>query len=211
MALATVLTGDLIGSSRAGAEAVDGAMAIIAGAAAAIGGSTGCEVRFARYRGDGWQIYSESRWQGFRMCLLILARLRCAPHLPATRISVATGETLPLGQAGLSSAGGEAFELSGRGLDALGRGEGMVYAAGDWDRGAHGWKAALFAYLDWQAARWSPEQAAAVALTVSQGGALKDQARQFGISRQALQARLKGAGHGPLVAALRSFEDPPHG
>ncbi len=203
---AAVLTGDLIGSTKAGPEAVESAMAMISDAARRF--TALCDTRFSRHRGDGWQIYCERGEFGFRLVVQIMARLASQPAALASRISLATGATAPpLGS--LASASGPTFEHSGRGLDSMRRGERLAY----WTLGTEqsqppfGFPSALLQYLDWQASRWSPEQAEAVALAFApKAEPLKDLAQSMGISRQALQARLRGAGQAPIAAALKAFE-----
>jgi hypothetical protein len=55
-AIAAVLTGDLTGSSEVGQVQVDGAMDAIQSVALNEAKLSGADIRFARLRGDGWQI-----------------------------------------------------------------------------------------------------------------------------------------------------------
>lgn len=200
---AAVLTGDLIGSTQAGQAQVDDAMAAIQSVALNEAKLSGADIRFARFRGDGWQIYSSDPTKVFRLTVLILANLQSRSELPKTRISAATGRVTFMPEAGLASASGEVFSVSGKNLDSMGRSRLIHEDAGR----ALLWKRSLFSYLAWQAARWSPEQAEAIAMTFRfDPPAPRSSAEDLGISRQAFSARLDGAGYVPVWDAERSFK-----
>jgi hypothetical protein len=200
--LAAVLTGDLIGSTLAGQAATDTAIALIRSVALEEQGLGGSDVRFSRYRGDGWQVYCSDPHRVFRIASLILANLHSRPDLPSTRISAACGTVASLPAIGLDSASGDAFTMSGRGLDTIKRRK-LVYSQAD---GKDAWKAAFFSQLEWQAFRWSPEQAQAIALSFRLDPPHPGKsAEELGISRQAFSARLDGAGYVPLWEAEAVF------
>ncbi len=201
-----VLTGDLIASTEAGQPATDAAIALVEAVATTEGTQNGIDTRFARFRGDGWQIYCSDPARVFRLTVLVLAHLQCRPDLPKTRISAATGPMAFLPQAGLASASGEAFSISGQTLDAMSHQRLLFHT----DEVGGPWKSALFSYLEWQSARWSPEQAEAVAIAFRHTPSRpKDVADALGISRQAAAARLQGAGFGPLSETEISFQIAP--
>jgi hypothetical protein len=200
--VATVLTGDLIASTEAGHAATDAAISLIESVAKSENKLDWTEVRFARFRGDGWQIYCSNPVRVFRITVLILANLHSQPVLPRTRISAATGPVSFLPNTGLASASGQVFTTSGQSLDAMTT-QKLVFNTEE-----HGWpwKSALFSYLEWQSSRWSPEQAEAVAIAFRHNPPRpRDVARALGISRQAAAARLQGAGYAPLSDAENSF------
>lgn len=160
------------------------------------------DIRFARFRGDGWQIYSSDPTKVFRLTVLVLANLHSRSALAQTRLAAAVGDVTVLPESGLASASGEAFLKSGQSLD------GMTTQRLLFDSDEHGWpwKTPLFSYLDWQSSRWSPEQAKAVALAFHYDPPQKRRVSEIlGISRQAAEARLSGAGFGPLLDAEASF------
>ena len=117
---AAVLTGDLIASTQAGPEAVDGTMDVLEGIAKHEAQIRGLDIRFARFRGDGWQMYCPEAARVFRLTVLVLANLHSRPALAQTRLAVATGEVAILPPNGLASASGQVFSLSGHGLDNIG-------------------------------------------------------------------------------------------
>lgn len=202
MHLAAVLTGDLIGSTQAGQAATDAAIELIQSVALDRETVHGADVRFARYRGDGWQVYCSDPSRVFRISVLILASLHSRPDLPRTRLSAACGAVSSLPETGLASASGDVFTLSGRGLDTIKRRR-IVYNQVD---GQGAWKAALFHQLEWQAFRWSPEQAQAIAMSFRLDPPHPGKsAEELGISRQAFSARLDGAGYSPLWEADHAF------
>lgn len=202
-----VLTGDIVRSSRLGADALDAAMAALAEGATAMAGWPGAgSARFSRFRGDGWQCIAPSSRRALRAALFLrahLARLRVE-----TRISIGIGSgTLPPGP-GLAAAAGPAFEVSGRGLDT------MPAAA----QFAIGWEApppdsvlegAVIALTDALSRRWTPAQAEALVATLSPGApAQRTIGAEQGVSQQAIAKRLRGAGDWALQRALAAFEDP---
>ncbi len=202
-----VFTGDFIDSTTAGRVIVDQAMAVLEALFADQARSTGTDIRFARYRGDGWQAYAENPAEAFRLALLVLAELRRHPALPPTRLAVAIGPCDPMPPHGLAAAGGKAFVLSGTALDNMGRNRMILVGPG-----ATPDRKALFAYLDWQADRWSPEQAEAIALACHNYPPQPHKVEaELGISRQAAAARLKGAGYAPVAATLIAFATAPAG
>lgn len=200
----TVLTGDLIGSTQAGQALVDEAMDAIHSIALGEANLGNVDLRFARFRGDGWQIFSSDPARVFRLTVRVLASLHSRPTLPKTRISAATGQVAFLPPTGLASASGEVFSISGRNLDNIGRSR-LVYQD---QNGKSLWKLSLFSYLTWQSSRWSPEQAEAIAMTFRfDAPEPGDSAETLRISRQAFSARLDGAGYAPLWDAEQAFKN----
>ena len=199
---AAVLTGDLIASTQAGQDAVDGAMNVLEGIAHHEAQISGLDIRFARFRGDGWQMYCPEAARVFRLTVLVLANLHSRPKLAQTRLAVATGEVTVIPPNGLASASGEVFSLSGRELDGMGA-ERLMFSS---QTGDAKWQRPLFSYLNWQSSRWSAQQAEAVALAFRYNPPEpRKSAEELAISRQAFKARLDGAGYEPLWDANRPF------
>ena len=204
--IATVLTGDLIASTKAGQDAVDGTMAVLEGIARHEAQNSGLDIRFARFRGDGWQMYCPEAARVFRLTVLVLANLHSRPALAQTRFAVAVGEVSVLPQTGLASASGEVFSTSGHALDDMTKR--FVFFSQTPDAK---WHRPLFSYLDWQSSRWSPQQAEAIALSFRYNSPEpRKSAEELGISRQAFKARLDGAGYEPLWDANRPFNPSKH-
>lgn len=200
--MATVLTGDLIASTQAGPDAVNGAMAVIESIATHEAQISGLDVRFARFRGDGWQMYCPDAARVFRLTVLVLANLHSRPALAQTRLAVATGSISILPRTGLASASGEVFSVSGHALDNMGKQQ-LTFES---NLPAAPWQKPYFTYLDWQSSRWSPEQSQAIAMVFRYDAPEpRKSAEELGISRQAFSARLTGAGYLPLWDADRAF------
>lgn len=199
MTLTAIVTGDLIGST-ARPEGVAQAMALLGGVAAGIAGWSESAPKFTRFRGDGWQ-FCVPAGQALRAALLVSARLRAEDAL-GTRIAIGIGTLDTDGTRDLSDAAGEAFTASGRALDHMARGQVWALAGA-----APDWAVALVALGEWHSSRWSREQAEAMAVMLAEPELTQlAAAERMGITRQAWQARLSGAGFAAWRPALRAFE-----
>lgn len=207
---AAILTGDMIGSTDAGAVAVDTAMALLSVEAAKISAwppisdrSSDQNTRFTRFRGDGWQIHIAEAALGLRATLILIARLRAAKTGLATRVAIGIGSVDSLGSTSLADARGAAFTASGQALDAMGKSHRLT-AAGDGITDLH---RAVLDLIDERSARWTPEQAEAMALALPAAApTLAAIATQLGISPQAVNYRLAGAGSTAIRRTLTIWE-----
>lgn len=203
--IAAVLTGDLVASQAAGTATVDAAMAVLARAADRMATDwLHSPTFFTRYRGDGWQVYLDVPGLVLRGCLYLTASLRASGTGLETRISAGVGTVERIGPDGLASASGEAFTLSGQNLDDMERNRRLLIGG----RGfVTPWHEAIFDLVEFQASRWSREQAEAVMHALDPREATQAEiAARLGITRQALQARLRGAGLSAMTGALLAFE-----
>lgn len=192
-----ILTGDLIGSTAAPPDRVEATMDRLALCAAAIGP----ESSFTRFRGDGWQMRLVEPGHCLKHSLYILASLR-AENLLATRIAVGIGVEYPTGAKDLSTARGPAFTASGRALETMRPGETLALAG----EGIDGFRQLAFAFAADHAARWSAEQAEAMAMALGPEDVTQESiAARLGITRQAVGARFKAAGYGLLDRASLAF------
>lgn len=203
--LHAILTGDLIGSTSAGPEALAQSMAALEQAAAEIAlWPGGTDTRFTRSRGDGWQMALWGPGPGLRVAFVLQARLRALPQGLPTRLSLAVGRVDTLGSRDLSDAAGPAFTASGQGLDGMDRSHRLALALGRQTPFAQ----ALAGLCDAVMRGWSREQAAALALALAPDRpGLAQIAERFGISKQAVNYRLTGAGIAPIRQALADWED----
>ncbi len=199
-----VLTGDLIGSTDAGYDAVERAMTLIERTAEDIARwPGGIPARFTRYRGDGWQMVVAPPARALRAAILLAARLRAAPDVPPTRIAIGLGAAGSLGSGDLSDAHGAAFESSGRALEGLRRD--MRLAVGG--SGLTPIHLAVVDLLEERLSRWTPEQAEASALALDPADPTQAEiAARLGISSQAVSYRLSGAGTAAIRRALQGWE-----
>lgn len=201
---AAILTGDLIGSTGADAQATEAALAVVADAARATSAWDPAfgPPRFTRFRGDGWQ-FAAPLPLGPRAALYTLARLIAARGLQS-RIALGLGEVAAWGRdADLSAAHGPALTASGRALDGMAPGLRMALAG----PATEPRDAALMTLWTALALRWSPEQAEALALALPPDRPRQTEiAATLGISPQAVSQRLKGAEAEAVLHSLRLWE-----
>lgn len=197
-----ILTGDLIGSTKVSAGAVEATMAALAAAFAEMDGwPSGIPSRFARHRGDGWQAAVSPAGRALRASLFVTARLRAADTGLATRFAIGLGEFSEDGP--LAEAHGQPFEDSGHALDSLGRGERLALGGA----GSNPLHQAIIALLDERTSRWSREQAEAMALyLVPESQTLASIAARLDLSTQAVHYRLTGAGYQAIGKAVIQWE-----
>jgi hypothetical protein len=203
--IVAILTGDLIGSTSARPGIVDGTMALIQHCATQIEGPTD----FTRFRGDGWQMRLVQPGDCLWACLLILARLRAQEGALGTRIAVGIGEEYPTDASDLSTAMGPAFTASGRALEQMKPDRLLTL---DGPKGSiDAFRKLAFVIAGDLAGRWSVSQAEAMALKLDVDSPAGDResndriARQLGITRQAVDARLKAADYPILNDAIEAF------
>lgn len=196
-----VLTGDLIRSRSADPDTVNTAIRALEAAAADFGRAWSFDPRFTRFRGDGWQMLLPQPARVLDACLYMAARLRSAVPPLRTRISAGIGDASVPVRGDLSGATGPAFFVSGSALDDMPR-KRRLSIAGD---GVGIWQGAVTQMADWMIDRWTPPQAEAVALALVGDETNEEMAGRLGISRQAFEARLAGAGFAAFDEALRAF------
>ncbi|PJI91518.1 hypothetical protein BC777_0346 [Yoonia maricola] len=186
-----VLTGDLIKSRQSGTAAVDKTFDILHQAAKAFGAAHDLDLRFTRHRGDGWQIVLMQPGLLLDAALYFVARLKAGEAQIATRLSIGVGPVDSLGSRDLSDATGPAFFVSGNNLGQMGRNR-MLTLAG---QGIGVAQVAILDLAEWIASGWTATQAEAVAIHL-EGHLIRheDIAKTLGVTRQAIQNRLSGAG-----------------
>jgi hypothetical protein len=204
IATAAILTGDLIGSTRVAADALERAMAALTGAAEAMSTwGPGAATRFTRYRGDGWQVYVADSGLALRCALALTASLRAADAGLATRAAIGIGPVDTLGSSSLADARGAAFEASGHALDAMSRGRRLAIEG----EGVTPLHRVIVDLVDERSGRWTANQAEATALHLGPDQpTLADLATRLGISAQAVNYRLAGAGAPTLRRVLAVWE-----
>ncbi|EBA11634.1 hypothetical protein [Roseobacter sp. CCS2] len=186
-----VLTGDLIKSRQSDTAAVDKTFDVLRHAAQAFGATWDIDLRFTRYRGDGWQIVLTKPGLLLDAALYFVARLKAGQTQIATRISIGVGASDTLGTRDLSDATGPAFFVSGDHLAQMGRNRVLCVAG----QGIGVEQTAIIDLAEWIATGWTATQAEAVAIHLE--GQLtrhEDIAETLGVTRQAVQSRLAGAG-----------------
>lgn len=181
-------------------------MATLAEAAKIIGEVIGHDLRFTRFRGDGWQVHLLNPRDFLWIAVYLNAILRSNPETYLTsRMAIGLGTTNQLGPNGLSEASGSAFVSSGRGLDSMATGRTLALN-GD---GTDNIQRCALAFVDDRIAAWSPEQAQVVRLEMepTESRTHADMARILNISRQAVSSRLQAAGGRLMMETLGAFYD----
>jgi len=203
--IVAVLTGDLVNSEEKSSEVVDQAMAQLEATAHTIAvWQSHADLRFTRFRGDGWQVLLKDPWLALRAALVLLARLRSGGTDLSSRISIGLGKIDSSGTTDLSDANGEAFVLSGRGLDEMARSQRIAFSGS-----MIGHRDKIIARLMFErASRWTMPQAEAMALYLQPDHpTLAELATELGISPQAVNYRLGGGGANELRTTLRLWEE----
>ena len=212
-----VLTGDLVGSTRAGPASVDYTMKILSSdlTEGIRWGWTARDLHFTRYRGDGWQMLVLKPELALRWSIVLLATLHADPQALESRIAIGIGPVTSISSDDLGDASGAAFEASGRCLDAMHRDERLFLMGSETDADATikdragvipAEKAATI-LINERISRWTAEQAEATAhfLRPDKPTAAEIAVR-LGITPQAVGYRLKGAGAKALREALDAIE-----
>lgn len=205
-----VLTGDIIASTGLAAEDLGHALELLNNAAGRLTALRPGAVYGAPevFRGDAWQILLAEPGAALRLALLIKATLRSRVGAD-TRISVGIGRVEQIVADRISMSTGEAFTLSGRGLDKM-----TVYfdltgalpeRAGPMTR----WLPAVMHLCSGLARRWTRRQAE----TVAEGLVLENPTQERiakslprTVAKQTVQESLAGAGWRALIEAVWTFE-----
>jgi hypothetical protein len=201
-----VLTGDIVRSSALAQSGLDAAMAAIAEAAGAAARWGDRSARLARFRGDGWQWVAPEPRLAMRAALVIRASLRAEGRAFDTRISIGIGPGSLPSDGELAAASGPAFQLSGRGLDEMGRSRRLALA---WavPPACAGERRALVALVDEIARRWTPAQARVLRAALQpEPPAQTELAAALGVAQQTVARHLRAAGAGALAGALDALE-----
>ncbi|WP_373353783.1 MarR family transcriptional regulator [Pseudoroseicyclus sp. CXY001] len=201
-AIAAVLTGDIVGSTKLSFAALGAALEALAAVALREGAP------FDRHRGDGWQIHLARPRRALRLALRLSA-ISALPSRPATRIAIGIGQASLPAEGDIAAGSGPAFETSGRLLDRMPAGDRLAIAG----PGVNALHEALLATCGEIAGRWTVGQAEAIATALDLLGSPDDPPRhediaeRLGITRQATQARLAGAGWNVLLRAIAAWEE----
>lgn len=200
--LHAVLTGDIVASRSTEPARVDRAIAALSEAARELDGAWATDTRFTRYRGDGWQVLVNRPRLAVQAMIFLHARLRAADLGVATRIAAGIGPITTPGTGDLSDATGPAFFASGKTLDNTGK-----RRFGIAGQGIGIWQKTALALVEQIVTGWTQGQAEAAAIAILTSDSQDLIARQLGLTRQAVQSRLAGAGIAPVTDALSAFAE----
>lgn len=197
-----VLTGDLIKSRQAPHATVDAAFTVLRTAAIDFGIDNDVDLRFTRFRGDGWQVILTRAELVLDAMLFLVARLRSISFTIETRISAGIGIVSSIGTTDLADANGTAFFIAGDQLEKM-SGKHRLAIAGS---GIGLTQAAIVDLAAFITTRWTRTQAEAVAMSLQSRFSNHEAiAEALGITRQAVQNRLAGAGLIYLNTALQAM------
>lgn len=203
-----VFTGDIVRSAKLPPDGLDRSLAVLeAGATEAWSwaGNPGGP-RFTRFRGDGWQCLAVSDVLALRTALLLRARIRGLGRAFDTRISIGIGPGEIGSGTTLASASGPAFEVSGGGLDRIGRADRLIVG---WSAPATCSRsiAAVFALADAISRRWTMRQAAVFARSLPPGAPSQEAiARDLGVTQQTVARHLAAGSDHALRQAIDALE-----
>ena len=199
-----VITGDIIGSSQLSSEQRQQLPQFLEQAAQTITSlQPGCiEGELEAFRGDSWQAYLPNPSQALAVGLMLRCHLWGERGIE-TRLSIGFGTVDHLDLDKISLSQGEAFVLSGRGLNDME--DGRIFAL----HSAHPLQPlldAIAALFDAQLKAWTQKQAQAAALALS-GKPQSElaQSLQPPISAQAFGKHLASANWKLVKTALDSF------
>ena len=197
-----VLTGELVNSRRADSATVAGTFDALEKATSDFGKTLHLDLRFTRFRGDGWQAVLTEPTRILEGTIFLLARLMTTPNSLKTRIGIGVGTATSLGKANLSDADGAAFFTSGTLLDTMSP-KRKLALAGETIDASH---AAIIDLTEFITNSWTPTQAEAVAHLMGNYPRTHEKiAAELGITRQAVQSRLAGAGLAYFETAIGAF------
>jgi len=163
------------------------------------------------FRGDSWQMVVKDPIQSLRIALFIRMVLRSEKSIEAldTRISIGFGGIEFLPKDDISSGIGEAFRLSGYGLDQCKKDQRMKLSFPEANRSSltEGLER-ITQLIDFQIQRWTSRQADAVAGALIGLTQKEIAARWVGevVSQQAISQHLASAGWIPISRTIQYFE-----
>ncbi len=201
-----VLTGDLVGSTKAAPSSVDRSMTVLAQAITQVDWA-GAQ-KFTRFRGDGWQVLLDHPRHALRLSLILIASLRGLGDAVQSRIAIGFGPVSSPGTQDLSDAAGPAFERAGEALDQMPRGRRLSVS----DLGAPAGSRIAAPLLDALCRDWTLLQAEPLPqLLRPQPPTQASVAAGLSLSPQALNNRLQGAHLPEILDALALLENQPSG
>jgi len=205
--LYTVLTGDLVKSSKLDPAELDAVREAFFAAADQIKlWQEGLIVGAPEfYRGDAWQLLLSDPSKFLRVALYIRTALRQKRW--DTRIAIGIGGIDNINRRQISLSVGESFTLSGHSLDAMGSTAGFTFDAPPGLKARTGWVQPMLDLCDALVGRLKPRQSEMVCEALAPSGPSQSHiATRLGISQQAVSAALVSAGWSAIANALAYAE-----
>ena len=199
-----VLTGDLIGSRSLQGNNLTSCIKALNQTAIDLADITGNSLHFSRHRGDGWQVVITKPEFAPRAALAFRTSLKALGKNFDSYIGIAEGiQSDPL-PTDLNEAIGQVFVDSGFALDQIKQGKSDARMA---TSTRHHKMEALLLPLEFIFNGWTEKQAEAIYLNLVQKNySMNERASELGITRQALEKRLKSAGALYVHQALQIWE-----
>lgn len=205
-----VLTGDLVKSTRLSPDELERARAAAIEVALKVK-SWGPDVVVGElefFRGDSWQLLLSAPARALRAALTMRAILRSAIDVD-TRIAIGIGLVDAIDSQRISLSSGEAFILSGRGLDHLGAHSRMTIALPARVAQLAPWMPVVAELCDGIIVGWQRRQAEIVAHAIAPDSPKQEEIAvllKHPLTQQAVAKSLRGAGLQYLKSAISQFE-----
>jgi hypothetical protein len=166
---------------------------------------TDSALHFSRHRGDGWQVVLTKPEFTLRAALAFRTKLKALGKAFDSYIGIAEGNHLGPIPEDLNETMGQTFVDSGFALEQIKNGRTEARMA---PSVLHNDIEALLTLFDFILNGWTEKQAEAIYLNlVSKGYFINVRAKELGITRQALEKRLKSAGANHVTDALLIWEN----
>ncbi|AWH17792.1 hypothetical protein C1922_11015 [Stenotrophomonas sp. ZAC14D2_NAIMI4_7] len=205
--LIAVLSGDLVKSTEMDAATIDGVREVISAAVAeAVQWPLPYVVGPEFYRGDAWQLAVTEPFCFLRLATWIKAHLAASESRARTRIAIGLGAVEALNKRAVSRSLGEAFVLSGRLLESMGRAQDMDVALPAQLRHLD-WLTAVVSSCDFIVSRWTRSQAEVAKMFLAPDAPSQlEAAIALNRHRQAVNRVYRDAGVFALLELITSVE-----
>jgi len=206
-----VITGDIVRSSSLSSDELCDVRAQLVDAVADIRG-WGRRILRGRpdfFRGDAWQVLLSDPRRALRVALYVRSQL-ISIGLADTRLSIGLGSVDYLSRSRVSLSTGEAFKLSGHGLDGMSPAAGLAITCPQSAGPVAAWLTLTGQLCDSLISGWTKRQAAVVAVSLHPRDPRQDEIAALlkpPVSRQAVTKTLESANWYAIKAAIRVFEE----
>ena len=208
--LYAVLTGDIVKSSRLSLRQLELVRSVLAGAVGVVRrwqqGLVKDKPDF--FRGDAWQLLLTDPAWALRVGVYLRAAL-LAKGSADTRVSIGLGRVDKVSSSRISLSMGEAFTLSGHGLDNMTQYSRMTIEIPGVAGPLSGWLPVVGHLCDSLMGQWTPRQAEVVCVALDPSGPDHDRIANLlkpAVSKQAVAKALNGASWYAIREAARLFE-----
>lgn len=208
--IVAVLTGDLVNSTRMTSDQHEGVRTVLTEAARRARRWSKSAMRGPDfYRGDAWQMVLEDPRYFLRLAVWLQAHLAAREDGAETRIAIGLGTAEVIHSRAVSRSIGEAFTLSGRALDDMGRRRGLVLALPE-ASDALPWMSAQVTACEFIVSGWTRSQAEVALLFLAPNAPSQlEAAKALNKHSQAVSRVYRDAGVYALLDLLQTVEAAP--